>query len=399
MRSTNGGGTYGPVITGNTSLGSIGGDGLLSVIRGDRVSMSTDRGEVFTDAPLPGPSPIVEDVTAPGGTIALTEDGKVSRLVGGAWQTVADATPIKPKAIAVAGDVPVVVGTRGVAVINKPPAVTLTSAPALAGRGFSGATARGKTILIWSGTRLVRSGDGGKRWKAQTLPGRITDVTIVDKRFAFALSGHRLLTSRNAGATFKGVGYPVPLGDGNGIDTAAFRDAKNGVSTGDAGLQITTDGGRSFRPVPTPGGTEPVFADSTGGVVVQDRLSGDLYRFLAASKAASAKISLKLSGRAAPRKARTTGKGKKKRTVASTVRVVGKITGIPLDGTVHLVTQGTKSGDQAPAGSAEVNADGTFTRKVRLGAGDRLVRAWYQGAVLPSGTIGGSASTAVKVRK
>ncbi|MEV4422555.1 hypothetical protein AB0L40_21635 [Patulibacter sp. NPDC049589] len=401
VRSTNAGQTYAPVITGATAGGDLGRDGLLGVLRGDRFAVSPDHGETFSDSGLPGPSPIEQAVAAPGGTVALTEDGKIHRLVSGAWQDVADASAILPTAIAVAGDVPVVSGSRGVALLSAPPAVVPVSASALAGRSFSGVTARGKTIVLWSGGRYVRSTDGGRRWSATRLSGRITDIRLVDGTFASAVVAGRLMTSRNGGKTFKAAARPIPLGDGAKVETAAFHDARNGVVTGDSGVQVTTDGGRSFRPVPTPGAGSALFADATagGGVVVQDQISGDLYRFLGAAKAPKAKITIKVAGALAPHRDRTVGKGKKRRTVSSSVKIAGRITGAPLDARVTFVTQRSKSGAPEAAGSTDVNADGTFRRTVRLDPGDRVVRVWYGGVVLPSGTVGGSSSGTVAVRR
>jgi photosystem II stability/assembly factor-like uncharacterized protein len=387
LRTDDAGATpYRALASGADRAGSIGVHGLLAIASVGRLHVSSDHGASWNDVPLPATPELLRVASAGGKLTALADDGSVRRFADGTWERLADLTAIRPAALAVSGDVPVIVGARGVVRLTDPADPEPVSAAVLQGRGFSRVVARGNTVLAWgrrgSGLLAVRSTDGGKTWKQSKLPSGTDDVQLVSSKVAFALDGRVLYRSKDGGRRFTRLALAPVLGDagptttGNIATTLEFSSATSGVLVTPVGAFVTRDGGRTLRLLPTPGAlTPPVAAIFGDGVAVQDTVLGAVFRNASLLRAKAPTLTL-----------RTAGEPKKGRSGTRTVTVVGVLRGAVDDQPVALLGYRSAGSDAPLLRSVTPNADGSFRVSVRLTRRQRGVQAWYRGAVTPDRT-------------
>lgn len=386
---------YRTIASSGDRRGSIGVHGLLAIPSVGRLHVSSDHGASWKDVPLPE-TPAFRQVASVGGVlVALADDGTLRRFADGAWTTWADVSAIRPSAIAVSGDVPIVVGQRGVVRLADPAKTDPVSAGVLQGRGFSEVVAQGRTVIAWSGKFAVRSTDGGQHWGRGTVPRGADDVQLVTGKVGFALVGSTLYRTTDGGKRFQRRLTVPALGDGGpAVSDAAgegieFSSAQSGVLLTRSGPFATRDGGRTVAVLPTPGATTPaVAALFGGGAVLQDPDLGAVFRSSQLLSGASPSLKLRTSGRVT------------RRGGTRTLTVIGVLRKAVADEPVALVTtRGSGTGQTTRLKRVVTpNADGSFRVTVKLARGERGVQAWYRGAVRPDRTVRGTSSAVLKVR-
>ena len=99
---------------------------------------------------------------------------------------------------------------------------------------------------------LVRSRDGGKTWRSVSLSGE-ADFHVLRaygrEIYGFDVAGERLLTSGDNGQTWRELRAPEP----NLVDLVRDGDEPNRlIASGERSLHISTDGGRTWRPIGVP---------------------------------------------------------------------------------------------------------------------------------------------------
>jgi hypothetical protein len=387
---------YRVVASGADRAGSIGVHGLLAIRNAGRLHVSADHGRTWSDVPLPATPGLQRVASAGGKLVALADDGTVRRFEGGAWARLSDLSAIQPLDLVAAGDVPVVVGSRGIVRLTDPATPKPVSAPVLQGRGFRSVVARGNLVLAIGGKAarplVVRSTDGGKTWKQSKLPAGIDDVQLASAKVAYALSGRVLYRSADGGRRFTrraivpDLGSAGPSGDVGTL--LEFSSATSGVLITDAGAFVTRDGGKTLRVLPTPGARTPSVAAVFGdGVVVQDEALGAVFR--------NARL---LEGKAPSLTLRAAGKVRRTKGGGRTVTVVGVLRGAADDEPVALLGARKAGSDAAVKRTVTPNADGSFRVVVRLSKRERGVQAWYRGAVRPERTDLSSTSKVLRVR-
>lgn len=386
---------YRRIASGGDRRGSIGVHGLLAIPSVGRLHVSSDHGASWKDVPLPETPAFSRVVSVDGALVALADDGTLRRFADGAWTTWADVSEIRPSAIAVSGNVPIVVGQRGVVRLADPAKTDPVRAGVLQGRGFSEVVAQGRTVIAWSGKLAVRSTDGGQHWGRGTVPRGADDVQLVTAKVGFALVDSTLYRTTDGGKRFQRRVTVPALGDGGpGVPDAAgegieFSSAQAGVLLTRSGGFVTRDGGRSVAVLPTPGATTPaVAALFGGGAVLQNPDLGAVFR-----------SSQLLSGAAPSLKLRTAGRVTR-RAGTRKLTVIGVLRKAVADEPVAIVTtRGTGAGQTTRLQRVVTpNADGSFRISVRLARGERGVQAWYRGAVRPDRTVRGTASAVLAVR-
>ncbi|WP_157251884.1 sialidase family protein [Patulibacter americanus] len=387
---------YRVVASGADRKGSIGVHGLLAIANAGRLHVSSDHGRTWSDVPLPATPELRRVALAGGKLVALADDGTVRRFEGAAWNRLADLTAIQPRDLAAAGDVPVIVGVRGIVRLTDPAAPKPVSAPVLQGRGFRQVVARGGIVLAIGGTTgrplVVRSTDAGKTWKRSSLPSGIGDVQLASAKVAYAMDGRDLYRSTDGGRRFTerivvpDLGDAAPSGDAG--ELLEFSSATSGVVITAVGAFVTRDGGKTLSVLPTPGGrTPPVAAVFGDGVVMQDDTLGAVFRNPTLLKGKAPSLTL-----------RTAGKVRHAKSGSRTVTIVGVLRGAVPDEPVALL--GVRKGGAHGAVKRVLvpNADGSFRTTMRLSKRDRGVQAWYRGAVRPERTDLSSTSKVLRVR-
>ncbi|MDO9410289.1 hypothetical protein [Patulibacter sp.] len=399
LRSDDAGATaYRPLASGDDRTGSLGVHGLLAIASVGRLHVSSDQGKTWNDVALPATPNLTRVASAGGKLVALADDGTLRRLDDGVWATLADVSAIRPAALAVAGDTPVVVGARGVIRLTDPAKPAPVESSVLQGRGFTNAVAQGSTVLAWarrgSSLLVVRSTDGGRTWKQSKLPKSTDDVQLVSAKTAYALDGRTLYRSTDGAKTFKrraivpNLGAAGPDTRGAGDPSLEFSSDRDGVLITPAGAFVTRDGASTLRVLPTPGATTPPVAAVFGsGVVLQDSVLGAVFRntSLLGSKAPTLTL-------------RTAGKAKKGKKGVRTATVVGVLKGAADDEPVSLVAWRGGGRDTSVLRSVTPNADGSFRVTVRLTKTQKGVQAWYRGAVLAERTDLSTVSKVLRVR-
>jgi hypothetical protein len=387
LRTDDAGATaYLPLASGDDRTGSLGVHGLLAIASVGRLHVSSDHGASWSDVALPATPNLTRVASAGGKLVALADDGTLRRLEGGDWAKLADVSAIKPAALAVSGETPIVVGARGVVRLTDPAKPAPVESNVLQGRGFTSVVAQGNTVLAWGrrgkGLLVVRSTDGGKTWKQSKLPAATDDVQLVSAKTAYALDGRTLYRSTDGAKTFKRRAIAPMLGDagpdthGGGEPSLEFSSDQSGVLITPAGAFVTRDGAKTLRVLPTPGATTPPVAAVFGsGVVLQDSVLGAVFRNDALLKATAPTLTL-----------RTAGKPKKGKKGTRTLTVVGVLKGAADDEPVTLVSYRGAGKDTAVVRSVTPNADGSFRVSVRLAKSEKGVQAWYRGAVLADRT-------------
>ncbi|WP_210491260.1 hypothetical protein [Patulibacter sp. SYSU D01012] len=387
---------YRAIASANDATGSIGVHGLLAVTRVGRLFVSSDHGDSWRDVPLPATPALRRVASAGGSLVALAEDGTLRRFADGAWAPYADVSVVRPEGLAVAGDVPVVVGPRGIIRLTDPAKPEVVSSRALQGRGFSRVVASGKVVVAWgrrNGKQLaVRSADGGRTWSRTKLPAGTDDAQVVGKR-VFALAGNTLFRSTDGGKRFA-ARVTVPDLEGAGPDRDVDADvglelssASTGVITTRVGAFVTRDGGKSVAMLPAPGGKTPAVAAVAGsGVVVQDPVLGTVFRNAKLLAGARPKLTL-----------RTVGRPKKGAKGSRTVTIVGVLRGVTGEQEVAVLAVGRK-GRTFTQRVVTPNADGSFRVRLRLGRSERGVQAWFGGDVGARESALGVSSRELRVR-
>lgn len=376
--------------------GSLGVHGLLALSQTGRLHVSSDGGGSWTDVPLPDAPNLVRVASLGGQLIALADNGKALRYDGG-WKPYADVSSVKPKALAVAGGTPVVVGERGIVRLTASGGVDPASGSVIAGRGFADVTARQGTVLAWMASRrstlAVRSADGGRTWKRSKLPAGVDDVQLVTSRIAYAQVGGALYRSTDGGRSFKRRVAAPFLGAGGQQDSGgsrpslAFSSATRGTMVTPRGAFYTGDGGKHLAVLPTPGNQAPVTASLFGnGVLVQDLRLGSVFRAPGLLGQKRPSLTLKVHGKVRSRR------GKR------TLTVLGRIAGQPADSLVSVLATDRRGATIGTKKVATTFADGSFRMTVTLSGKERGLQAWYRGAVRPTGTSLGATSKVLTVK-
>ncbi|WP_157251886.1 hypothetical protein [Patulibacter americanus] len=388
---------YREVTPGPGRTPSLGRHGLLAISSLDRLHVSADHGATWDDVPMLTPLGLVGVTRAAGKLVALANDGTVRRLDGGTWTTLADLRAIEPTDLAVAGDVPIVVGERGVVRLTGAGSPEPVTSRALQGRGFAAVEARGNVVIATrtaGGGRLtVRSTDGGRSWRqSPPLPAETKDIQIVSATVAYALTKRTLYRSTDGGRTFRWRAMAPKLGSagsrGEGWPSVEFSSARSGVIITTSGAFVTRDGGATLAPLPTPGARTPAAAAIFGsGVVVHDAARGTVLRHPTLLKGEEPSLTLRTAGRV-----RRTSGGRR------TVTVVGMLRGATDDGPVALLGIRRAGSDNTVKRVLTPNVDGSFRLRVRLGKSERGVQAWSRGAVRPERTDLASVSRILRIR-
>jgi hypothetical protein len=388
---------YLQLASGEDSAGNIGVHGVLALASVGRLHVSTNAGRTWTSVALPA-TPTLRRVASQGGNlVALADDGSIRRFAGGTWQRQADLTPIRPSDMAVAGGVPIVVGSRGIVRLTDPAAPKPVSAPVLQGRGFSKVAAAGNTVLAWArsgkGYLVVRSTDAGRTWKKSKLPAGADDVQVVNAKTTFVLHGRTLLRSSDGGKRFLRRGIAPDLGNagpqrvGSVTPNLEFSSATSGAVVTSVGAFVTRDGGKTLSVLPTPGAAIPPVAAVFGtGVTIQDGELGAVFRNPTLLKAKAPKLTLRTAGKVS------------RRGGVRTVTVIGVLSGAGDDEPVAVLGVRRPGTDAVRIKTVVPNADGSFRIRVRLARSVRGVQAWYRGAVRPASTSMSSTSKVLRVR-
>jgi photosystem II stability/assembly factor-like uncharacterized protein len=128
-------------------------------------------------------------------------------------------------------------------------------------------------FLATQGDRLLRTSDGGKSWSAAAARiDHLAGIDFVSARQGFALTGHNVLITQDAGDTWRRV-HRFSAGDGPGWNLV-FVDAAHGwVALGERSIYRTSDSGRTWvrRTFPCKEYDHPVgpsFIDKSNGYVV-----------------------------------------------------------------------------------------------------------------------------------
>jgi photosystem II stability/assembly factor-like uncharacterized protein len=178
-----------------------------------------------------------------------------------------------------------------IAALAMPPAASAQWAYTTSGAGeLRGLSAAGDSIIWASGTRgtVVRSTDGGRTWRVDSIPGAGTldfrAIHAFNERGVFVASAGeaekglaQIFTTENAGRRW----HRVFNTDRQGIflDAIAFWNVRTGVALSDPvegsfGVYITTDGGQEWTLLPAanlpknlPG--EAAFAASGSSIVLR----------------------------------------------------------------------------------------------------------------------------------
>ncbi|MGX6448315.1 hypothetical protein ACVU7I_09655, partial [Patulibacter sp. S7RM1-6] len=388
---------YREIASAADRAGSIGVHGLLAISRVGRLFVSSDHGDSWRDVPLPA-TPALRRVAPVDGTlVALAADGTLRRFVDGAWAPWADVSAVRPESLAIAGDVPIVVGPRGVIRLTDPAKPAVVSSRVLQGRGFSRVVANGKLVVAWgrrNGKQLaVRSADGGRTWATAKLPAGTDDVQAVGGKRLFALAGLTLHRSTDGGRRFA-ARTTVPYLENAGPEWRSgadgqveFSSASTGVITTRAGAYVTRDGGTSVVGLPTPSGTTPAVAAVAGsGVTLQDPDLGTVFR--------NPKL---LSGSRARLTLRTVGRPKKGKKGVRTATIVGVLRGATGEQEVAVLTVDAKRRTDTKR-VVTPNADGSFRVRLRLPRSIRGVQAWFAGDAGTDRSVLGTSSRTLRIR-
>jgi hypothetical protein len=387
---------YAQLASGARTAGNFGVHGVLALANVGRLHVSTDGGQAWNTVPLPATPSFRRVASQAGALVALADDGSIRRFVGGAWQRQADVSAIRPADMAVAGGVPIVVGSRGIVRLTDPAAPKPVSAPILQGRGFSDVEAAGRTVLAWArkgkGYLVVRSTDAGKTWKKSKLPAGANDVQVVNATTTFVLAGRTLMRSTDGGKRFVRQSIAPDLGAAgpqrnDTLTKLEFSSATTGVLITPVGAFVTRDAGRTLSVLPTPGAaTPPVAAVFGSGVTIQDDELGAVFRSPSLLKAKAPTLTLRAAGKVSRRKG------------VRTVTVIGVLRGAGDDEPVAVLGVRKPGADAVRIKTVVPNADGSFRVRVRLAKSVRGVQAWYRGAVRPASTSMSSTSKVLRVR-
>lgn len=391
-RSSDGGASY---TTDGRAFGpNVGGRGLVANVSGDRLSLSSDSGVTRMTVPAPvvasGES-LVKVVRGEADDLLAITQKTLHRYAAGGWKSVADVSAVWPTGLAVLDGQAIVVGERGVLRVGADGNARPISASVLAGRSFRSVAVRGRQVVLWSRKMVVRSTDGGRRWRTvKGVPsGGVEDVQLLGPRSFVAVRGEYLYRSTVDGQRLRLRGVTPRVrewGNGSASTVELAGDGRGTVRTA-RGAFRTDDGGRRFVPVPIPVGANAKTVARVGGATVaQFGTSGILLRTTQTGKAPSL---------AARRVGRPQRAGRSNRRVT----IVGRIRGAPAGAEVVLVTYGSRNEPGVPSASVTVNADGTYRRAVQLSRREGLVRAWYAGAATTSAATSAAASPYLSVPK
>jgi photosystem II stability/assembly factor-like uncharacterized protein len=396
LQSDDLGSTYRTIAADDGPVRALGGNGTLAVPAGEDLHVSADHGASWRRLPLPA-SPALTQVTGtPDELVALGADGTVLRFVDDRWATVADVASVRPRALAMASGVPVVVGDGGIARVPADGAPRIVPAPAGAGRGYARVTAAGPTVVAWAPGRrdAARSTDGGTTWRAVALPVPVDDLQLASPTRAYAVAGRDLFASDDGGRRLRRVSSAPAMGAAGQTRIAppgpllSFSSRKRGTVITPSGVFLTGNGGRSLESVPTPDALLPPFAAVAGdGVVVQDPITGVVLRDAALLSKGPTAIRVTTSTR--PRRSRDGSR---------VVRVVGRVQGAGLGEPVAVLRVARRGTATSRAAVVRTGTRGRFVAIVRVPRSVRGVQVRFRGSVRAGSTLRGGVSRVLPVR-
>ena len=378
---------YGTLLGGDERRGSIADGGLLALPVDRELWLSGDAGRRWRTLPMPSGTSlqrVAGDVDAP---VALGEDGVVRQYGAAGWVPLADASSLRPTALAAVDGGLLVAGPGGVARIEDG-SIRPIGGGALAGRALDHLAGSGATALAWatSGGHAVRdaarSTDGGRTWRALRLPAGTDVVQLASPTVVHALAGRALHRSTDGGARFRRLATLPRLATGAGRGRLLALDASGtGVAVAADRAFLLAGGGRSPRPLPTPRGVVPTAIARRGvAVALQDPRTGSLLRHARLAAVGGPRLRI----------VRTRRRG-------SRVVVDGRLSGAPRGAVVTVATAVERAGGGVPLGRARVGRGGAFRVGVRASRAGRRVQAWYAGDVRAAGTARGAVSAVRRV--
>jgi photosystem II stability/assembly factor-like uncharacterized protein len=392
VTSTDDGLTYRPSFP-VRATGVFGDDRALVQTRDDAWMVTRD-GRRFSPVPLPPTvSPPAEIRAAPGGLVALFADHTFRRLSNGSWGRPVDVSVLDPSALAVAGNTAVVAGPKGIARIVDGRAKVevryddrghthgLEGGPTSDADSISKVAARGREVLAWDPglSNVLRSSDGGRHWRIMRSITNVRAMQFLASGEILALQHNVLKVSADDGRSFDTAGSAESLSllddawDDTGGEFISFRNRREGIiSTENDGAMQTRDGGRTFTPVPRPGGPFPQFARLVGarGLLTDGPLgtiitSSDPQRDLRPTRV---RARIERVRRVSPRRVEAVVRG----------TTSGVPAGTPLRVSTAASPRGIVTTPYNNVTAAKVRGDGTFRVTLRTLAG-RVVRLRYGG--------------------